>query len=167
MPVPGNTVTEGEVASKKDDSPSNLFMESVISTIEKHLDDPSFEAKVLADSLNMSLPTLYRKIKLHSDSSILELTRSVRLKKAAELISMQRYSIQEVSEMVGFNDTATFRKRFTEQYGVTAVAVCTRKGVMAGRLLGKVATPSLILKNTEAQSIKVVTSLSDNQLLTK
>ena len=32
---------------------------------------------------------------------------------------MQRYSIQEVSEMVGFNDTATFRKRFTEQYGVT------------------------------------------------
>lgn len=115
----GNTVTEGEVASKKDDSPSNLFMESVISTIEKHLDDPSFEAKVLADSLNMSLPTLYRKIKLHSDSSILELTRSVRLKKAAELISMQRYSIQEVSEMVGFNDTATFRKRFTEQYGVT------------------------------------------------
>ena len=60
------------------------------------------------DSLNMSLPTLYRKIKLYSDSSILELTRMVRLKKAAELISMQRYSIQEVSEMVGFNDTATF-----------------------------------------------------------
>ena len=94
-------------------------MDAVISTIEKHLDDPSFEAKILADSLNMSLPRLYRKIKLYSDSSILELTRMVRLKKAAELISMQRYSIQEVSEMVGFNDTATFRKRFTEQYGVT------------------------------------------------
>ena len=75
-------------------------MDAVISTIEKHLDDPSFEAKILADSLNMSLPTLYRKIKLYSDSSILELTRMVRLKKAAELISMQRYSIQEVSEMV-------------------------------------------------------------------
>lgn len=110
---------EGEKTVKKDDSPSNLFMDAVISTIEKHLDDPSFEAKILADSLNMSLPTLYRKIKLYSDSSILELTRMVRLKKAAELISMQRYSIREVSEMVGFNDTATFRKRFTEQYGVT------------------------------------------------
>ena len=110
---------EGEKTVKKDDSPSNLFMDAVISTIEKHLDDPSFEAKILADSLNMSLPTLYRKIKHYSDSSILELTRMVRLKKAAELISMQRYSIQEVSEMVGFNDTATFRKRFTEQYGVT------------------------------------------------
>ena len=162
----GNTVTEGEVASKKDDSPSNLFMESVISTIEKHLDDPSFEAKVLADSLNMSLPTLYRKIKLHSDSSILGAYPFGSLEKAAELISMQRYSIQEVSEMVGFNDTATFRKRLRSNT-VSRRRSMYRKGVMAGRLLGKVATPSLILKNTEAQSIKVVTSLSDNQLLTK
>ena len=78
---------EGEKTVKKDDSPSNLFMDAVISTIEKHLDDPSFEAKILADSLNMSLPTLYRKIKHYSDSSILELTRMVRLKKAADTLS--------------------------------------------------------------------------------
>ena len=79
---------------------TNPFMDAVVKNIEKHLDDSTFEAKVLADSLNMSLPTLYRKIKQYSDLSILELT-------------------QEVAEMVGFNDTATFRKRFTEQYGVT------------------------------------------------
>lgn len=84
---------------------TNPFMDAVVKNIEKHLDDSTFEAKVLADSLNMSLPTLYRKIKQYSDLSILELTRNIRLKKAAE--------------MVGFNDTATFRKRFTEQYGVT------------------------------------------------
>lgn len=99
--------------------PSNPFMDAVIKNIEKHLDDSTFEAKVLADSLNMSLPTLYRKIKQYSDLSILELTRNIRLKKAAELLASQQYSVQEVAEMVGFNDTATFRKRFTEQYGVT------------------------------------------------
>lgn len=98
---------------------SNSFMDSVIMNIEKHLDDSSFEAKILADSLNMSLPTLYRKIKQYSDLSILELTRNIRLKKAAQLIQTQQYSVQEVAEMVGFNDAATFRKRFTEQYGVT------------------------------------------------
>ena len=49
----------------------------------------------------------------------MELTRTIRLKKAAELIQTQQYSVQEVAEMVGFNDTATFRKRFTEQYGTT------------------------------------------------
>lgn len=103
-------------------TPGSLFMEAVIKTIEQHIDDPGFEAKVLADSLHISLPTLYRKIKLYSDYSVLEITRTVRLKKAAELICQQRYSIQEVSERVGFNDPATFRKRFTEQYGVTPSA---------------------------------------------
>lgn len=98
---------------------TNPFMDAVVKNIEKHLDDSTFEAKVLADSLNMSLPTLYRKIKQYSDLSILELTRNIRLKKAAELLASQQYSVQEVAEMVGFNDTATFRKRFTEQYGVT------------------------------------------------
>ena len=98
---------------------TNPFMDAVVKNIEKHLDDSTFEAKVLADSLNMSLPTLYRKIKQYSDLSILELTRNIRLKKAAELLASQQYSVQEVAEMGGFNDTATFRKRFTEQYGVT------------------------------------------------
>lgn len=98
---------------------TNPFMDAVVKNIEKHLDDSTFEAKVLADSLNMSLSTLYRKIKQYSDLSILELTRNIRLKKAAELLASQQYSVQEVAEMVGFNDTATFRKRFTEQYGVT------------------------------------------------
>ena len=98
---------------------TNPFMDAVVKNIEKHLDDSTFEAKVLADSLNMSLPTLYRKIKQYSDLSTLELTRNIRLKKAAELLASQQYSVQEVAEMVGFNDTATFRKRFTEQYGVT------------------------------------------------
>ena len=99
--------------------PSNPFMDLGVKNIEMHLDDSTFEAKVLADSLNMSLPTLYRKIKQFSDCSILELTRTIRLKKAAELIRTQQYSVQEVAELVGFNDTATFRKRFTEQYGTT------------------------------------------------
>ena len=113
----------GTVSQETDENesniPSNPFMDLVVKNIEMHLDDSTFEAKVLADSLNMSLPTLYRKIKQCSDCSILELTRTIRLKKAAELIQTQQYSVQEVAEMVGFNDTATFRKRFTEQYGTT------------------------------------------------
>lgn len=116
---PGN---EAPHALPTPPTPRSLFMEAVTQTIEQHIDDPGFEAKVLADSLHISLPTLYRKIKLYSDYSVLEITRTVRLKKAAELISQQRYSIQEVSERVGFNDPATFRKRFTEQYGVTPSA---------------------------------------------
>lgn len=96
----------------------NVFMNKIVKIIEEHLDDPCFDAKFLADEMSMSIPTLYRRVKAFSNCSILELTRSVRIKHAAELILQQRYSIIEVCEMVGFNDMATFRKRFTEQYGV-------------------------------------------------
>ena len=96
----------------------NVFMNKIVKIIEEHLDDPCFDAKFLADEMSMSIPTLYRRVKAFSNCSILELTRSVRIKHAAELILQQRYSIIEVCEMVGFNDMATFRKRVTEQYGV-------------------------------------------------
>ena len=108
MPAPLNEI---EVAG-------NAFMNKIVKIIEEHLDDPCFDAKFLADEMSMSIPTLYRRVKAFSNCSILELTRSVRIKHAAELILQQRYSIIEVCEMVGFNDMATFRKRFTEQYGV-------------------------------------------------
>lgn len=96
----------------------NAFMNKIVQTIEEHLEDPCFDAKFLADEMSMSIPTLYRKVKAFSNCSILELTRSVRIKRAAQLILQQKYSITEVCEMVGFNDMATFRKRFIEQYGV-------------------------------------------------
>jgi transcriptional regulator GlxA family with amidase domain len=51
--------------------------------------------------------------------TIIELIRGVRLKRAAELLRTRKYSIQEVSEMVGYNDAPTFRKHFVEFYGTT------------------------------------------------
>lgn len=45
--------------------------------------------------------------------------RSVRMSKAASLIMENRYSIQEIAEMVGYSDTRTLRKHFTEQFGVS------------------------------------------------
>ena len=75
--------------------------------------------KRLAEMVNMSQPTLYRRVKMLTSYTIIELIRGVRLKRAAELLRTQKYSIQEVSEMVGYNDTPTFRKHFVELYGTT------------------------------------------------
>ena len=102
-----------------DDFESNDFMHSVIEVIEKYLDNSAFDARIPAESLHISLPTLYRKIKQYSNLSVQEITRNIRLKKAAQLLLEHKYPVQEVAEMVGFNDIATFRKRFFEQYHVT------------------------------------------------
>ena len=49
----------------------------------------------------------------------IDMIRSVRMSKAASLIMENRYSIQEIAEMVGYSDTRTLRKHFTEQFGVS------------------------------------------------
>ena len=78
--------------------------------------------KRLAEMVNMSQPTLYRRVKMLTNYTIIELIRGVRLRKATELLRSKKYSIQEVSEMVGYNDAPTFRKHFIELYGTTPSA---------------------------------------------
>ena len=93
------------------------FVTILVRLIEANQADAEFSVKRLAELVNMSQTSLYRKVKQITALSILELIRSVRLKRAAELLMLQRYSIQEVSEMVGYNDLPTFRKHFSDFFG--------------------------------------------------
>lgn len=94
------------------------FMQKVINVIEANMANENFSVQMLAEQLNMSQPTLYRKIKERSELSIIKVIRSVRMSKAASLIMEHKYSLLEISEMVGVNDPNTFRKHFMEQFGV-------------------------------------------------
>lgn len=95
------------------------FMQQVIHAIEMNLSDETFNVKKLAELLNMSQPTLYRKLKQCSNLAAIEIIRSVRISKAAALILENRYSIQCITEMVGYTDVRTLRKHFTEKFGVS------------------------------------------------
>ncbi|MCD8182540.1 MAG: response regulator [Bacteroides sp.] len=97
----------------------DAFMEQMIHAIEANLANENFNVKMLAEQMNMSQPTLYRKVKQHSQLSVIDIIRNIRVSKAASLIMENRYSIQEISEMVGFTDARTLRKHFTEQFGVS------------------------------------------------
>lgn len=95
------------------------FIRQIFDITEKNLQNPDFNVKKLAEMLNMSQPTLYRRVKMLTNYTIIELIRGVRLKRSAELLRTRKYSIQEVSEMVGYNDAPTFRKHFVDFYGTT------------------------------------------------
>lgn len=113
-----------ELSGESADS-SDLFMKKVLENIRAHFSESTFTVKVLADSLGVSLPTLYRRVK---NVSLSELIRTARLEKAAELLPGGQYSVLEISELVGFNDVCSFRKRFVEYYGcLPSVYVATRK----------------------------------------
>lgn len=103
---------EGETEEKE------LFMQEVIHIIEENLSNESFSVPQLADRLNMSQPTLYRKIRQRTNLSILEVIRGVRMTKAAALILEKKYILADVASQVGFDSLAAFRKHFVEQFGV-------------------------------------------------
>ncbi|MFV0470909.1 MAG: helix-turn-helix transcriptional regulator, partial [Paludibacteraceae bacterium] len=45
--------------------------------------------------------------------------RSVRLKRAAQLLKDSNYNVSEISDLVGFNSIKYFNKYFKEEFGIT------------------------------------------------
>lgn len=113
--IAGNEGQEEPIEMKAEDP----FIEEILELANQNLQNPNFSVKWLAEKLNMSQATLYRRIKQSTDFSLVELIRGVRLKRAAELLKTKKYSVQEVAEMVGYNDIPTFRKHFVDFYGTT------------------------------------------------
>ncbi len=114
-----------QVRTKADDEKENLpaiedpFIKKVVELVEEHMEEVDFSVTNLAKFMNMSQPTLYRKVKQSSGLNIAELIRGVRLRKAAELLEQENYTIQEVIEKVGYNDQASFRRHFMKLFNVT------------------------------------------------
>lgn len=114
--IAGNdSQVENEVPSDIEDP----FITQILNIVNENLQNPDFNVKKLAEMLNMSQPTLYRKVKQLTNFTIIELIRGVRLKRSAELLRTRQYSVQEVAETVGYNDIPTFRKHFVDFYGTT------------------------------------------------
>ena len=117
--TPSFTHQDEEIIDATTPKVEDPLIEKIVELVKANLQNPEFNVKSLADMLFMSQPTLYRKVKQITGFTIIELVRGVRLKEAAELLKTKQYGIQEVSEMVGYNDVPTFRKHFVSLYGTT------------------------------------------------
>jgi len=96
-----------------------LFLEHMNDCILENLEDPDLDVEKLARLMNMSKPTLYRKIKSLSDLSPNDLINVTRLKRAAELLAEGKYKIYEVAGMVGYASQTNFGRNFLKQFGLT------------------------------------------------
>lgn len=103
------------------------FLHDLNETIEQHLDDTGLDIDKLASLMNVSRPTLFRKIKAISDLTPHELINIARLKKAAELLAKNEYKIYEVADMVGYQHQSNFARDFLRQFGVTPTEFMTEK----------------------------------------
>ena len=95
------------------------FLEQLNTIILEHLADSELDVDMLSSKMNMSRPTLYRKIKGISDMTPNELINLSRLKKAAELLAEKNYKINEVADMVAYSIPTNFSRDFQKQFGVS------------------------------------------------
>ena len=98
-------------------SEDEQFIKKAIQVIEENLDNEDLGKEFLAQAMAMSPSSLYRKVKSTTNFSINAFIRSIRLRRAAQLIQNTQYNISEISYQVGFNDLKYFRKCFREQFG--------------------------------------------------
>lgn len=100
-------------------SADKLFLQSIIESIEQHLEESEFDLERLSGEMNMSKSTLYRKIKSMTGLTPLDFVRNIKMKRACMMLLARTQTISEVAYAVGFSNPKYFTKCFKEEFGVT------------------------------------------------
>ena len=94
------------------------FLRRTIDTIDKHAAAFEFDVETLARKMAISRRQLFRKLKAITGSTPNTLIRTLRLKRAAQLLKDSQMTVTEITYAVGFSDLKHFRAVFKEQFGV-------------------------------------------------
>lgn len=100
-------------------SADKQFLQSIIESIELHLEETEFDLERLSGEMNMSKSTLYRKIKSMTGLTPLDFVRNIKMKRACMMLLARTQTISEVAYAVGFSNPKYFTKCFKEEFGVT------------------------------------------------
>ena len=101
------------------ESADDKFMNRVMKVIEQNISNEDFSLADFAQQMNMSRSVLHSRIQSLVNQSPIELLRSVRMKRAAQLLLAEAYNITQISYMIGFSDPRYFSTCFKKQYGTT------------------------------------------------
>ncbi|MCF8403892.1 MAG: tetratricopeptide repeat protein [Bacteroidales bacterium] len=100
-------------------SADEKFLNTLISFIENNLADPDLNVDSLIGQINLSRSQLHRKLKALTDLSTTEFVRTIRLKRAAQLLEQNHGTIAETVYAVGFSSLSYFSKCFQKQFNMT------------------------------------------------
>ncbi len=95
------------------------FLDKVTAIVEENLDSEQVNIAFIAERMNMSHSTLYRKIKALTDMSANELVRKIKIQNAERLLITGKYTISEISFLVGINSATYFRQCFKDVFGLS------------------------------------------------
>ena len=107
-------VENGNCIHKEDQE----FLDKVIETIEKNITNPDLSVELLSSDLGYSTRQFYRKLKPITDKSPADIIKEYRLTMAERLLLTKNYTIEEIMDKTGFNNSGTFYKLFSQRFGM-------------------------------------------------
>ncbi len=95
------------------------FMEDLLVIIETNLSKPEMDIDFVCTAVGMSRTKLYNKIKSITGQPIGDFIRTIRLRKAAALMTMGELSLTDIMYSVGIQTQSYFSKAFKQEFGKT------------------------------------------------
>ncbi|MFK7786278.1 MAG: response regulator [Crocinitomicaceae bacterium] len=95
------------------------FLIRATSIIQSNLLNASFNVEFFCQELALNRNSVHQKLKSLTGRSASQFINSIRLKESARLLTDQLISIQEVSELSGFNSIQSFNKVFKKHFEMT------------------------------------------------
>jgi len=95
-----------------------VFLRQAMDIVEENMSNTEFSVEQLVKEMSVSRSKLYLKLKALTGQSSSEFVRTVRLKRAVQLLEESNYSVKEVMYMTGFNTASYFSKCFKRQFGI-------------------------------------------------
>lgn len=95
------------------------FMKNLVNVVEKNIANTNFSSDTICQELGVGRSYLYAKVKALTDLPVNEFVKTIRLKRAAILLTKGQLHVNEVAYSVGFNDRYYFSKCFLKHFGIS------------------------------------------------
>lgn len=93
------------------------FFNTLTALVEENIDDENLDADFLCEHLYISRTKLYQKIKSISGQSVGDFIRTIRLKKAIQIMTHEVIAMNDVADRVGLQSSSNFSRAFKKEYG--------------------------------------------------
>lgn len=93
------------------------LLRKAIEVVERNMDNVEFSTEQFAREMNMSRSNLHLKLKAITGKSAIDFIHKIRFGRACQLLKEGKYSVSEISYMVGYNTPSYFAARFKKYMG--------------------------------------------------
>lgn len=112
-----SNTTEIEPEKITNNAMDEEVLKKAIAIVEENMSNVDFSTEQFAREMNMSRSNLHLKLKAITGKSAIDFIHKIRFNRACQLLKEGKYTVSEISFMVGYNTPSYFAARFKKYIG--------------------------------------------------